>query len=356
MNIGFLSSSTGWGGLERNLLRYAAWMREAGHTAVGFVVADTPLAAHAEGAVDEVVHFARQNRYLHLIAAMRLGQSLRRSKVEALWVRDPRDLAYAGLAAQRAGIPLIFQQGMQIARPKRKPWHRARYGRVTRWIAPSKTMAAQALAHTPLEPSQVTVIPLALDPAWFAPRDGEARARWDWPATARIVGLFGRLDPLKGQSELLHALAQLPGWHGWFIGEPTPNAPGDYRAELERLAQDLGITDRVRFDPPTSELRSAYDAVDAFAMCSASETFGMVTLEALSRGTYIIGTNTGGTPELLKDQPGTTLYPPGDVGALVTALQALPATSVPMQRDLSAHTQAAAVTAWCALLEELKVS
>ncbi len=354
MTIGFLSSSSGWGGLERNLLRYAAWMREAGHAAVGFFVADTPLAAHAEGAVDEVVSFARQTRYLPVLAAARMGRELRRRKVEVLWVRDPRDLAFAGMAAQRAGIPLIFQQGMQIARPKRQPWHRARYGRVTRWVAPSHTMAAQALAHTPLRPDQISVIPLALDPAWFAPRDREARARWDWPATARVVGLFGRLDPLKGQAELLHALAQLPEWHGWFIGEPTPNAPGDYRAALDQLAQDLGIADRVRFDPPTSELRSAYDAVDAYAMCSASETFGMVTLEALSRGAYVIGTNTGGTPELLKGQPGTAIYTPGDVSALVAALQAVPVPAKPAQRDLGAHTRAAAVAAWCALLEDLK--
>lgn len=354
MNIGFLSSSTGWGGLERNLLRYATWMRETGHAAVGFVVAGTPLAAHAEDAVDEVVCFARQTRYLPLLAAARMGRELRKRKVEVLWVRDPRDLAFAGLAAQRAGIPLIFQQGMQIARPKHQPWHRARYSRVTRWVAPSQTMAEQALAHTPLRPDQVSVIPLALDPSWFAPRDHRARERWEWPDKARVVGLFGRLDPLKGQAELLHALAELPGWHGWFIGEPTPNAPGDHRAELEQLAQELGIADRVRFDPPTSELRSAYDAVDAFAMCSASETFGMVTLEALSRGVPVIGTNSGGTPELLKNQPGTTLYAPGDVSALVAALQALPVSAEPVSRDLGAHTQAAAVAAWCHLLNELK--
>lgn len=346
MNIGFLSSSTGWGGLERNLLRYAEWMQAAGHTAVAFVVAGTPLAARAEGAVCAI---RRQVRHAPFRAARRLGRELRRRQVEVLWVRDPRDLAFAGLASQHAGIPLIFQQGMQVARPKRMPWHHRRFARVTHWVAPSQTMANQALAQTPLRPDQVSVIPLALEPEWFEAPAADARVRWQWPAEARVVGVFGRLDPLKGQADLLRALVDLPEWNGWFIGESTVNEAGDYRMELERLAREHGVDHRVRFDPPTEDLRSAYDALDAFAMCSASETFGMVTLEALTRGVPVVGTDAGGTPELLNGQPATALYPPGDAAALAAALQQV-AGKQRGARDLRHHTREAAVAAWCALL------
>ena len=348
MRIGFLTSSTGWGGLERNLLRYASWVGECGHEAVVFAVDGAPV-ARASGRFEPI---ERQPRYFAWQAAKRLAKRLRGLKVEVLWVRDPRDLAFAGMAAKRAGIPLIFQQGMQFSKAKHTPWHALRFGRVARWVAPARWLAEQALRMTPLRPDQVRTIPLALDDSWFtAPHDADARSRWNWPAEARIVGLFGRFDPLKGQAELLHALAQAPGVHGWFIGESTVNEGRSHEAELTALADDLGLSDRVRFSPPTEDLRTAYDAIDAFALCSASETFGMVTLEALARGCFVIGTRSGGTPELLQHHPGTALYDPGDPAALAALIRNLPTHRY--RRDLTPYTKSQALASWNRLLAEL---
>ena len=346
MKLAFLTSSTGWGGLERNLLRYAAWMRECGHESVVFAVEDSPVARAAE----EFEAIERQPRYFAGPAARRLGRRLR--GLDVLWVRDPRDLAFAGMAARRAGIPLIFQQGMQFSKAKHTPWHARRFGRVTRWVTPAHWLAEQAARLTPLRPDQLTTIPLALDDSWFVdPHDAESRTRWNWPAEAHIVGLFGRFDPLKGQAELLHALAQAPGVHGWFIGESTVNEGLSYEDELRALAAELGLTDRVRFSPPTEDLRPAYDAIDAFALCSTSETFGMVTLEALARGCFVIGTRSGGTPELLRDQPGTALYDPGDVAALAAHLRHFPGRR--FTRDLTPYTKSQALASWNRLLAQL---
>jgi glycosyltransferase involved in cell wall biosynthesis len=334
--------------LERNLLRYAAWMGECGHESLVFAVADSPVARAAQ----RFEAFERQPRYFAGPSAWRLARRLRALNVEGLWVRDPRDLAFAGMAARRAGIPLIFQQGMQFSKAKHTPWHARRFGRVSRWVAPAHWLAEQAARLTPLRADQLTTIPLALDDAWFAaPHDTAARTRWNWPDEVQIVGLFGRFDPLKGQAELLHALAQAPGVHGWFVGESTVNEGRSYEDELRALTAELGLTDRVRFSPPTEDLRSAYDAIDAFAMCSTSETFGMVTLEALARGCFVIGTRSGGTPELLRDQPGTALYDPGDVAALAAHLRNLPHHR--FTRDLASHSKSQALAAWNRLLSEL---
>ena len=91
-----------------------------------------------------------------------------------------------------------------------------------------------------------------------------------------------------------------------------PNAGQDYRTECQKLAESFGVTDRVHWHPPTEELLSAYDACDAYAMCSTSETFGMVTIEALARSVPVVGTEAGGTPELLGHGTHGTLFKPGD--------------------------------------------
>ena len=99
---------------------------------------------------------------------------------------------------------------------------------------------------------------------------------------------------------MIRALAETDaGWHALVIGENTPNASQDALTEFQNLAESLGVADRVHWHPPTEALLRAYDACDAYAMCSVSETIGMVTIEALARKVPVVGTNAGGTPELL---------------------------------------------------------
>jgi glycosyltransferase involved in cell wall biosynthesis len=329
-------------------------MEESGHEVVVFAVDGTRLAEQATGRWGRYEGFPRQPRYAAGPAARGMATRLKRLGVEALWVRDPRDLTFAGKATQRAGIPFIFQQGMQFSRSKHTPWHTFRFNRVTRWVSPAHWLAAQAAALTPLRSDQIYTIPLALDDPWFtAPWDPFARTAWGWPESARVVGLFGRFDPLKGQADFLRALALVPGIHGWLIGESTVNEGRPYETQLKALAAELGIADRVRFDPPTESLRSAFDAVDAFAMCSVSETFGMVTLEALSRGVFVVGTRSGGTPELLEGHSGTALYEPGNVAELASILKEIHGGR--FHRNLDLHKKAHAVAAWNELLAALHV-
>ena len=52
--------------------------------------------------------------------------------------------------------------------------------------------------------------------------------------------------------------------------------------------------------------------LDVSLMCSIAETFGMVTIESLSLGIPVIGTQSGGTPELLQNGKFGFLYPSGN--------------------------------------------
>ena len=58
-------------------------------------------------------------------------------------------------------------------------------------------------------------------------------------------------------------------------------------------------------------------------MCSRSEAFGRVTVEYLRRGRPVIGTRSGGTPELVEDGVTGFLYEPGDCTALAHRIELL---------------------------------
>jgi glycosyltransferase involved in cell wall biosynthesis len=53
-----------------------------------------------------------------------------------------------------------------------------------------------------------------------------------------------------------------------------------------------------------------YSALDALIMATKAETFGMVTLEAIAHGIPVVGSNAGGTPDLLKHDAFGRLFEP----------------------------------------------
>lgn len=359
MKLAFLSSSTGWGGLERNLARYARWMSELGHEVELHCVAGARLHKHMAATPIRLRTFERQPRHFPCKAAADLRAHLKREEINILWTRDPRDLPLCSQAVRSTQTRLLFHQGMQILASKQRIWHRRRFGQVAAWVAPLEHLKDQALAHTPLQSSCVDVIPLALEAEWFErSKTHDARQIWNLPKDAKVVGLFGRIDPLKGHITLLRALSQLKAsnWHALIVGENTPNASLDFQSDLVRLSAKLGIVERVHWRPPSEDLISAYDACDAYAMCSHSETIGMVTIEAMARKVPVIGTNAGGTPELLDFGRQGTLVQPKDATALAAALRSLDACSIATDEHRSQFRKDSVLEKWSERLAALRVS
>jgi glycosyltransferase involved in cell wall biosynthesis len=167
----------------------------------------------------------------------------------------------------------------------------------------------------------VRVIP---NPAQDVERTGSAQKnkvpRPD-PRAAHVVSV-GRLEPEKDQSSLLRAFAELVAKHR-FDANLSILGEGNQRRELERLAVDLGIDDRVHM-PGFVRHPLAYMAdADVFALSSSHEAFGYVLLEALSVGLPVVSTDCPTGPAfILQDGDYGRLVPVGDVSALARGMAA----------------------------------
>ena len=244
---------------------------------------------------------------------------------DVLWIRDRRDLAFAGRVARRLGAALVMQQAMQIPRAKKAPWHWLRYRRVDAWVCGLQHLRAECLARTPIDEARCHVLPLPLDDRWFDPAKASRafREALALPDGTWLLGTVGRLDPKKGQRTALQALAQLPEHVHWlFVGDNTVDNERDERSTLAALAQELDVGHRAHFLDARADVLPVYDALDAFVMTSDSETIGTVTLEALAREVPVIGTNSGGTSELLGAGRGQ-LVPPRNAEAMAQAVAVL---------------------------------
>jgi phosphatidylinositol alpha-1,6-mannosyltransferase len=143
----------------------------------------------------------------------------------------------------------------------------------------------------------------------------------------RVVLTTGNLVERKGHDMVIRALPQ--------VIEAVPDVTylivgnGYYRAELERLAQALGVGDHVVFAGRISdaELPAIYSHADVFIMASRQrleandiEGFGLVYLEASASGTPVIGGRSGGIPEAIVEGTTGLLVDPEDPADIARAL------------------------------------
>jgi len=163
------------------------------------------------------------------------------------------------------------------------------------------------------------VVPHGIDPSRFAQVDGdrvdEIRARYG----PRIVLGVGRLVYYKGFEHLVRAIA---GTNATLVIIGT----GPLKSELENLARELKIADRVHFLGDVPDVVPYYHGARIFALPSTarSEAFGIVQLEAMACGLPVINTQLeSGVPFVSLDTVTGFTVPPGDVASLRHSIQRL---------------------------------
>jgi glycosyltransferase involved in cell wall biosynthesis len=163
------------------------------------------------------------------------------------------------------------------------------------------------------------------------------RATWGFPADAVVVGTVGRLAPIKRMANLIRAVAYArdagTDLYLVVVGE------GAEAESLARLADSLGIRDRVRlvgFDPRPLRLVAA---MDIFALASSAEGLPRVILEAMLLGRPVVASNVVGSREVVADGTTGLLFPCRNVEALANALGRLATDPGLRQRFGSAGAQ-----------------
>lgn len=91
---------------------------------------------------------------------------------------------------------------------------------------------------------------------------------------------------------------------------------GPDRSNAERFCREHRLTDRVTFLGNVVDLEEVLGAADLFLLPSEAESFGMAALEAMACEVPVIGTSTGGMPEVVTSGETGFLLPVGDVAGM----------------------------------------
>ncbi len=180
-----------------------------------------------------------------------------------------------------------------------------------RLVANTGDEARELIAHYDAEPARVEVVHPGVDLEVFRPGDrAGARAVVGVPEQAVLLLFVGRIQPLKGPDVLIRSAATLvrrdPSLRGRLVVGLLGGASGvavRTPMALDRLADELGIADLVRFVPPTDRdtLATWMRAADVVAVPSHNESFGLVAVEAQACGAVVVATDIGGLPTAVGD-------------------------------------------------------
>ena len=165
---------------------------------------------------------------------------------------------------------------------------------------------------------RMVVIHNGIDVARFRP-DFEARHRWrrDWgiAQTDVLVGLIGRIDPMKGHETFLRAGALLAKERDNVRFVCIGNGSSAFRRTLQSFAEQLGLHKRLLWIDSCSNLVEMYNAMDVVTSSSSfGEGFSNVIGEAMACGVPCVVTNVGDSA-LIVGSTGVVV-PPRDSQAL----------------------------------------
>ncbi|MFF0727346.1 glycosyltransferase family 4 protein [Streptomyces sp. NPDC004134] len=267
-------------------------------------------------------------------------------------VHDNQTLGYGLLGGTRAlGAPLVttvhhpitVDRDLELAAA---PDRRRRYS-VRRWygftrmqrrvarrlpavLTVSGSSRTQITAQLGVRPERVHVVPIGADTELFTPDPSVPRL------PGRIVTTASADVPLKGLVHLVEALAKVrteqPDAHVVVVGKRAEDGP------VAQAVERFGLGGAIRFVTGISdaELVGLLRSAQVACVPSLYEGFSLPAAEAMATGTPLVATTGGAIPEVAGPDNETSLaVPPGDAGALATALTRLLADA-PLRARLGA--------------------
>lgn len=350
MRILFLARSLNYGGAERQLTVLARGLRRRGHTvAVALFYPEGNLRTELAEDGIEVVSLDKRGRWDTAAFLLRLVRTVRAWRPDLLHSYLVVPNVMAALVKPLLGMPVVW--GIRASNMDTACYDRsiafayrceALLARVPDLMIANSHAGAAYHAARGYPVSRLQVVPNGIATVRFVidRARGEAlRRRWggdDCP----LIGVVGRLDPMKDYATFLRALAQVPAARAVIVGEGTDTA----RAELQALASSLQVADRIVWEKAGTDMVAAYNAFDLLCLPSAfGEGFPNVVGEAMACGIPCVVTDVGDSARLV----GTLgeVAPPREPAALAAALQRLLARRS-REPDLGAQARETVCTAY----------
>jgi glycosyltransferase involved in cell wall biosynthesis len=281
----------------------------------------------AEG-VDLVNFGRRPGRDLGV--SRRMATAIRLRDIEVIHAHQYTPFFYAALAKALCRFRpklILTEHGRHYpdrVSPARRAVNRLVLDRLADAVTACSRFSAEGLTKTDgFAGARIEVIENGIEVQRYGPPADPAIAKDDvgLDPDRRYIVHVARHHPVKDQATLLKGFAEavpdLPRVDLLVVGD------GPLRGELENLAVELRIADRVKFLGIRTDIPDLMRAADVFALTSLSEAASLTLLEAMASGLPTVVTDVGGNPELVRHEKEGLLFPRSDAPGCAAAFRRL---------------------------------
>ena len=263
----------------------------------------TRLASLGASVRTAVFPLQRVNSLAGLGQLRRFRAYLKRNNIDAVHSFMTKSYIFSVLAAQRTGCRIISSRlSCGYWHTKKLIWMFRVLNRYATHILTNSTAAKNLTASVEKAPlDKITVVYPGVDLRRFSFSAGNAAAcsALGIPKEAPVVGIVANFRPVKDLHLFLKAAA--------VISKAAPSAvfllvgQGELRPELQRLAAELGIAERVYFSLPDGAVPDYLARMSVGCLSSQSEGLPNAILEYMAAGLPVVATDVGGVAELVRD-------------------------------------------------------
>jgi glycosyltransferase involved in cell wall biosynthesis len=261
-----------------------------------------------------------------VVSLAKAAAFVRKHRIQVVHATDrPRDASYVNLLGHMTGAVSVVHMhapATDLTRPTLWGMRNA-----TAIFAVSESVRTN-LIGLGFGADRIFPIHNAVDTDFFDPdrklqTHPSIREQFGISGSARILGIAARMNPWKGQYELIGAASLLrktfPDLHVIILGADVP----DMRADYEKRAREGGIADRVHFGGYQKDVRPFLHEFDLFVHPSYGEPFGLSIVEAMAMRKPVIACNSGGVPEIITHGSDGWLVEERSAEAVATAIATL---------------------------------
>lgn len=282
-----------------------------------------PIGADIAAAVgaSAQVHQLEMNGDVDVGMVARLVRVIRAVKPDLVHLHSRRGAdSWGGLAAKICGVPCVLSR--RVDNPESRLQVAIKYRLFDHVITISEGIRQVLLAEG-LASQRVTCVRSAVDATpYLVPVDRRAFLQeFALPADSMTIGMVAQLIERKGHRYLIEAVNVLhrsyPQLRVLVFGK------GPLQAALQQEIAQRQLSDVIRFAGFRNDLPQWLGGLDLLVHPADMEGLGVSLLQASAAAVPIIASRAGGLPEAVADGISGILIPPGDVTALLKAMQRL---------------------------------
>lgn len=274
-----------------------------------------------------------RNRGPRLVFLWELCKFLKRNRYDIIHTHTLNGNFYGRIAGKLSSVPVllttvhshILDELKGLKKPSIGDHFRYRIDLFfSRWckslIVVSETIRERLIGHG-IPASKIRIIENTVDIDKFKPdtiSGVEIRKEFGISQEAKLVGIVGRMIPLKNHDVFLQAAREVSNKkqnvYYLVVGD------GPMMENLRDLARSLGLGDHAIFTGWRTDMGKIVTAFDLMVICSEVEGLNVAILEAMACGKPVVGTNVRGINSVVKNKENGLLIPAGDSGALADAI------------------------------------